>query len=115
MKEAERTSGTPFIMKSTGQWNDFRGALRCLCLNPLTSNPTTATVSPTLNPSTITAHPTTTPSKTPSVNPTRSPTSFPSVAPFYPLHCAIRYKDKSWASWYKYKLAHASDYVDVLE
>eukprot|EP01083_Nonionella_stella_P217342 780377_1 len=113
-----------YISNSTGQWNDFRkGALRCLCRNPLhpTSNPTT--VSPTLNPSTITAHPTKTPSvnptqspsKTPSVNPTQSPSSFPSVTPFYPLHCVIRYKDKSWASWYKYKLAHASDYVDILE
>eukprot|EP01083_Nonionella_stella_P217344 780379_1 len=92
-----------------------------------TSNPSTPTVSPTSNPSTPTVPPTsptqfpTSPTQlptAPSISPTQLPTTatlFPSVAPFYPLLCVIRYKDKSWASWYRYKLPHALDYADVLQ
>eukprot|EP01083_Nonionella_stella_P034324 93963_1 len=50
----------------------------------------------------------------PSLTPTNAPIH-PTVAPVNPLHFVLRYNDKSWESWYSYKLYRTSDYTDIIQ
>eukprot|EP01084_Bolivina_argentea_P163755 284824_1 len=83
-------------------------------------SPTTETSFPTAPSASPTGQPTTpSPSSQPIGSPTATPITpspiQPTSAPLNNLHFVLRYKDKSWATWYSFRFAKEDDYVDIMK